>query len=233
MSICLMSYNVHGGVGLDGERNYARIGRLFDRHDVDIALVQEFECRPSRGGSLKDVDDLRGGHFENVATGATMKEEGGWYGNMILSRFPIVGPAIHDISIGRREKRNILDARIKTPRHGVIRVLNTHFGLSFAERVQQSLKVLHIVEKEHDDGLPMILAGDINEWRPYAGIIRTLNQILRNVPCGGTFPTALPRVHLDRIWCMPGNLIESAAPLRTPETRKLSDHLPIIARVPG
>jgi endonuclease/exonuclease/phosphatase family metal-dependent hydrolase len=226
-----MSYNVHGGKGLDGVRDYSRIHSLMMQQKIDIALLQEFECRAAKGGSKKDVKALHVDPYTHMMSAPTFNSGEGWYGNMVISRFPIVGKDIHDITIDGKEPRNVMDLRIKIPRIGVVRFFNPHFGLSVGERVQQYNKLLLLIEKVKDMDTPIIMAGDINEWRPYSGIVRGFNKILHPVPGGGTYPARFPRAHLDRMWCYPGRLIERAIPLRNNETSRFSDHLPLVAHL--
>jgi endonuclease/exonuclease/phosphatase family metal-dependent hydrolase len=229
MTIRVMSYNVHGGKGMDGIRDYSRFHKFMEQQKVDVALFQEFECRASRGGKPEDVKTLQLDPYKHVAFGPTENGSVGWYGNLIISRYPIAGHEVHDLSVNGLEPRNVMDVRIRIPKIGVVRFLNTHLGLMVGERIKQSRKLVELIEKEIDMGLPVILAGDINEWRPYAGLIRAINKILHPVPSGGTYPSRFPRAHLDRMWCYPKNLIDKAVPMRTPDTRKMSDHIPIIA----
>ncbi len=232
MTVRVMSYNVHGGKGIDGVRDYSRFHSLMEKQQIDVALIQEFECRASRGGDPeRDLKTLQTDPYFHVAVGETENGKKGWYGNLVVSRYPIISHEVHDISIDKNEPRNVINVRIKIPRVGVVRFLNTHFGLNIGERIKQAAKVLSLIEKEIDMGIPVILAGDINEWRPYAGLIRGINNILHPVSGGGTYPSRFPRAHLDRMWCYPKNLIEKAVPLRTPETSRISDHLPLIADI--
>ncbi len=231
MTIRILSYNVHGGRGGDGIRDYSRIHRFMEQQKIDIALFQEFECRCSRGGCKEDMKALLAGPFTHAAHGPTISGDDGWFGNLVISRFPIVGHQTHDLTVNDLEPRNVMDIRIKVPRIGAIRILNTHFGLMIGERIRQSRKLIDIITREIDMGLPVILAGDINEWRPYTGLIRSIGKILHPVPCGGTFPSAFPKAHLDRIWCAPKNLVWKAVPLKTADTAKMSDHLPLIAEI--
>jgi len=222
----IVCYNLHGGVGTDGKRDYKRTARMLEHVKADVALLQEFECRPERGGSEKDLEDLAPSHLSHHIPAPTHEEKDGWYGNLILSRYPpSIKPVIHDLSAGEREPRNLMDVRLEFPGRK-IRFFNVHLGLAGGERTYQSRKILEILEKESE--MPIIFAGDINEWRPYSPVIRTLDRILGPMPCGATFPSRFPTLRLDRVWGKPDHLIKKAETIRTAETKKISDHLPVL-----
>lgn len=222
----LVTYNIHGGVGRDGIHDYKRINRLLREHNVDIALLQEVETRPPERDCAQDIEDLCGDYFHHYVAAPAMHGLDGWYGNAVLSRYPIVDREIVDITVPGREPRNLIDAYIETPQ-GLLRVMNTHKGLKRTERHRQ----LERIHRELDENphIPLVFGGDINEWQPVFSITRMLNETLKAKPVGPTCPSYFPFLHLDRFWCRPSGLIIQAEVLRTAETKFYSDHLPVQA----
>jgi endonuclease/exonuclease/phosphatase family metal-dependent hydrolase len=224
----VLTYNIHGGVGRDGRRNYARIGQLLRKFQVDIALLQELDTRPFDLHPEKALHDLMNGHFQWIVPAPTLMTCRGWYGNAILSRFPVTRRIITDISTTGHEPRNILEAFLNTPL-GPLHVVNTHKGLNPFERGRQIRKLNELLARRTE--IPLFVGGDFNEWQIFAAALRQLNEALYPVRTGATFPISLPFLRLDRMWCRPRNLVRRASVLKNAETRLYSDHLPILAEI--
>jgi endonuclease/exonuclease/phosphatase family metal-dependent hydrolase len=224
----IVTYNIRGGRGCDGVQDYQRINKFLEEQEIDIALLQEVDMRGPKRAESKDILNLSGARFPFFVAAPAVKTPYGWFGNAILSRFPVLGHEVVDISIPKREPRNIIDAVIQTPQ-GLLRVLNTHKGLKRRERHRQMEKLNTLLKRESD--LPLFLAGDINEWHTGARVMKTINRLLHPVGVGATFPTICAMFHLDRVWCRPARLIKDARILKTRETKVYSDHFPVLAEL--
>lgn len=228
MAIRILSYNIHGGTGTDFRQDYARLGCLLKEESVDIALLQEVDMRSLKRRREDDISGLCSDWYPHFIPGVAVKTQGGWFGNAILSRYPVMESETIDITIPGHEPRNIMEAIIQTP-EGVLRVLNTHKGLNHGERRKQ-LQKLHRLLDRHI-ALPLFIGGDINEWHTSSKALAELNAAMRPVHVGKTFPSFFPIFHLDRIWCRPACIIESACVLKTRQTKRFSDHLPVLAEL--
>ncbi len=228
MKLRLLTYNIHGAKGTDRRCDFERIGSFLKVQNIDIALLQEFDTRPKNRSTENDIKDMKSDHFSYFEAAPTIRGSHGWYGNAIFSKFPISKSSIIDISAPGREPRNILDAFIETPK-GTLRVVNTHKGLRPSERSLQ-YEILHRLLDIKCE-LPLILGGDINEWALLTGPIKKINEVLKPISPGPTFPTFYPMFNLDRMWCRPQHLVTSAQVLRTKETRVYSDHYPLLAEI--
>lgn len=227
-----LTFNIHGGRSLDGIRDLRRVNALMDRLDIDIGIFQEMETRPSRGGTSDDVEVLAGLSRPHHLRGASMKEKGGWFGNLIVSRYPIVRGLVHNLETKiDLEPRNAVDALIETPR-GKIRVIGTHLSLSIFERFSEARNLLRLIQAvEEEEKNPLFLMGDINEWQYPSRLLRYLNSHLTPIPCKGTFPSFFPLLKLDRVWYDAPELQVIAHRLPAPGLRRLSDHLPLIVEI--
>ncbi|MES3039124.1 MAG: endonuclease/exonuclease/phosphatase family protein [Bdellovibrionota bacterium] len=228
MTIKVVTYNIHGGKGTDRERDYSRIGLFLKNQNVDIALIQEMNVREPSGLSAREILDIKSDHFSEFIPAPTVSHDDGWYGNAILSRYPVTKTTIIDISKIGREPRNILEVFIDTPK-GPLHVINTHKGLSPSERSVQMRMLNELLTKKSE--VPLIVGGDINQWHAYSGDLKKLNEALNPLKTGPTFPTIMPVFHLDRMWCRPSNLVQSIKVLKTRETKYYSDHYPLIAEL--
>ncbi len=231
MTVSILCYNIHGGYDLKGKRDLKRIHALLEEQKIDIAVFQEVETRPSRGGTADDITVISGVERPHHLAGLTMQEEGGWYGNLIVSRYPILRGVTHNLAtVAGLEPRNAIDALIDTPK-GPLRIIGTHLSLLASVRWQEGRQLLQLVNAvEEREQNPMLLMGDVNEWRGGAQLLKHLNETFVSLPVARTFPSCFPLFHLDRVWAHNVPNV-TAQRLRTPVTRRLSDHLPILVNV--
>lgn len=229
MPIRILCYNIHGGYDRDGRRDLKRLHRLMEDYAIDIGVFQEIETRPSRGGTIEDINTIAGIERPHRLPALTLSEEGGWYGNLIVSRFPILRAVVHDLETTPfLEPRNAADALIETPAF-LLRLIGTHLSLSPWERWSEVRNLVRLIDAVEDtEKNPLLLMGDLNEWRPTSRLLKHLNSILTPAPCGATFPSFLPIFKLDRVWSDNLSSPISVDRLKTAHTQKLSDHLPLI-----
>lgn len=232
MRLNILCFNIHGGYDMQGLRDLRRVHALMERYAIDIGVFQEIETRPSRGGALADIDLLAGPQRPHRLPGLTMEEDGGWYGNLIVSRFPILRGLVHDLATPRSiEPRCAVDALVDTP-FGVLRLIGTHLSLTPWERRTELHSLVTLMDAvEEKEVRPTLLMGDINEWFPLARMLRHLNHILRPAPCGASFPSRFPVLHLDRVWHDRCSFPVQAEILKEPDFQGLSDHLPVLVRL--
>lgn len=229
MTIRILCYNIHGGYNIWRQRVIPSIGRLLDDLDIDIAVFQEFETRPSRGGAQGDIDVIAGKQRAHHYHGLTLAEEGGWYGNLLVSRYPILYGCRHDLQTPSRwEPRNAIDVLIDTPIMP-LRIIGTHLSLTYLQRLSEVRVLTRLLDDANrDQEHPMILMGDINEWRGGTDLMRHLDELFVQRPCGLTFPASFPVLKLDRVWTHRLDIPIKVNRVITRRTRTLSDHLPVL-----
>jgi len=229
--IRLLTYNIHGGVGRDGRRDYRRIGRLLSELNVDVALIQEMDTRPESLTPEQAVADICANQFYTMASSPAIREPHGWYGNALLSQYPILFNKTIDTSQEGLQPRNIQEAILAT-KEGTLRVINTHKGLKRRERRKQ----FELLDKHVRDSFPklqstLVVGGDFNEWQLFSSAFHHLNEVLTPHPVGATFPTRFPVLRLDRIWTANVATVKSARVVKNQQTRLYSDHFPIMIDV--
>ena len=227
MPLRILCYNIHGGYDLWGKRDLVRLHDFMERHDIDIGVFQEIETRPSRGGTIQDIQTISGPSRPYNLPGLAMMEGEGWYGNLVVSRYPIKRGLVHNLGTSpHKEPRNAVDALIETG-EGLVRLIGTHLSLSPFERWTEVRNLIRLIEAvEESEVKPMLVMGDINEWRGTSRLLHYLNDRLQPVPCGKTFPAVLPVFRLDRVWSL--NAIGNIQTQCLRDARHLSDHLPIL-----
>jgi len=179
---------------------------------------------------------LAGAELQHVY-GRNRVHQHGHYGNALLSRFPILSHENEDISDHRFERRGLLHTVVKVP--GWKRNLHcicVHLSLHERGRRRQLDAIAARLDALADKRLPVIVAGDFNDWRQRASSIleKSLGMTEASVAAGGrhgrTFPSVLPLFHLDRIYVR-GFGVLRATVHRGPPWSLLSDHLALSAEL--
>src|SRR5690606_15032407 len=124
--------NIHSGVGRDCRYDPHRIAEVLAEIDADVVALQEVDSR-------REVDQFE--FFEkatgfHAVPGHSIIEHSGRYGNVLLSRWPLIAPVLHEIGIDRREPRGVIEAELEID-GTMLRLIATHLGLRPGERGRQ------------------------------------------------------------------------------------------------
>ncbi len=225
----LISYNLHSGVGRDGVQDYHRIGDMLAEQNADFVLLQEMDTRASDRNTQSDIDALCKPGGYTFVPAATQVKSHGWFGNAILTRHNVLRKDVVSLSVEDREPRNLQRVWVKTPDHTLL-LHNTHLGLSRNERRKQ-VKLIHsaIEDAAADSDLPVMLAGDLNEWWYLSGLFRRLNGLMSQLDTGLSFPSQFPVFKLDRIWTTYHCNVFKSGLIKDKASSHFSDHLPVFA----
>ncbi|XQM38210.1 Endonuclease/exonuclease/phosphatase family protein [Cupriavidus sp. H19C3] len=222
------SYNIHGGVGIDGHFVPNRIAGVLAELAADIIALQEVETRATGFDMLGFLSE-HGGH--HAVPGPTLVREDGDYGNALLTRHRPLRVRHIDLSVKGREPRGAIDAVLACHalEHGTftLRVIATHLGLRPSERRWQVQRLLTALAEA--PAQPTLLLGDVNEWFLWGRPLRWLHAYFERTPHVATFPSRWPFLALDRIWTSPRAHLVSVARHASPLARMASDHLPLRA----
>ena len=229
--IRVATYNIHKARGLDGRHRLDRIIAVLDEIDADLIAIQEVFAQQAE--VLTGATGMRG------VFGPTRRLPAGLYGNLCLSRLPLVAHARYNLTCRPFEPRGCLRIDVDLGPAGMpgragsgrLHLFNVHLGLHYRERVHQVRRLVKICERSGFPGSRLVL-GDFNEWF-HGGA----SQILRaefGHPNGrrrsvATYPSPLPMFPLDRIYHDPTVQLERSAVHRSRLARVASDHLPAYA----
>ncbi len=223
----IVSYNIHSGVGRDKRQDYRRIGNFLADACADIVLLQEMDTRPSERSTERDIRDICAGQVFTLVKSPALEEPDGWYGNAVLSRYPVISNETLDVSQEGRQPRNIQTVEVETPR-GPLTVINTHKGLKKRERRSQFALLHEYIQKRlKERPTPIVVAGDFNEWQFFTTAFKAMNDILTQHSLGATFPSQFPLFSLDRVWTSDDIRVLRCKKLKDQRTRIFSDHLPV------
>lgn len=231
----VVTYNIHKCRGLDRRVRPDRIVNVLREIDADIIALQEVL---SFANGVRAEDQARYiseelGYAYRV--GETRQLRGGVYGNVVLSRLPLLAAYNYDVSQQGREERGCLRVDVGLSGHQILHVYNVHLGTAYRERPLQARRLLdeEILNTKYLLG-PRLLLGDFNEWmRGVAS--KLLAQHFQSADLRlqlgrtRTYPGVLPLLHLDHIYYDTALNLEAAALHRSRTALLASDHLPLIA----
>lgn len=227
-SVRVASYNIHRAVGNDRRRNLARISAVIGELQADVIGLQEVDWRhydENRASQFEYLVDLPG--YRAIA-GANLRDHRGHYGNLLLTRLPVLASRRIDLSEPNREPRGAIDVDLDVC-DGRLRVLVTHLGLGPRERGRQVMRLQEAVGER--PGQPTLLIGDFNEWIPSSPTLRPLLTHCVATTSLATFPAFRPILPLDRIFACAFPFVPRIVVHRSPLARLASDHLPLTTEI--
>ena len=220
------SYNVHRWAGVRGGRAFDP-ERAFDvlmELDADVVALQEVLQPTDREDPLREAARRLGAH---LAFGVTRQHKRGALGNAVLSRVPLAGAHVIDLSFGRFERRAALAVTLAG--HGLT-IAATHLALVDRTRARQVRALLD--HPRLADG-PAVLLGDMNAWRRTVAsreLDRAFEQRHDNAAWPASYPSVRPVLALDRLYAR-GARLDAIHAHTSDAARRGSDHLPIVATV--
>lgn len=228
--VMIASYNVHKCVGTDRKFDPVRIAGVIAEIDADLIAIQEADQRFGDRSGLLDLDALeRDCGLVPVPITAHSVTGHGWHGNMLMIRKGTV-LKVKQLNLPGVEPRGALVADIEFA-SGSLRVVAAHLGLLKRSRAQQAKTIISLLAAEEE--VPMLLVGDLNEWRvgprsSLSSLLPVFDPVAGAVP---SFPSRFPVLALDRVLGYPHELVTSVEAHDTPLARVASDHLPIKAHI--
>ncbi|PWJ22445.1 endonuclease/exonuclease/phosphatase family protein [Jannaschia seohaensis] len=238
MRLTLASWNLHRGISNGGRRDCAPFFAALEREicapPPDLLLLQEADVDPPPHHGVLDpgrVEALTGLRHLHAGRERRLTDEShGFLG--------LVAYAAPDIEV---EGMRLIDLPGRVPRGAVVidaarggapfRIVLTHLSLAqWLRAVQMRTLGQHIARS---DPRPVILCGDLNEWRPWGGLALSAAIVGRRLagPARASFPTRRPLLPLDRVLTEPPGAVERLEVLDGPAIRRASDHRPLRARV--
>jgi endonuclease/exonuclease/phosphatase family metal-dependent hydrolase len=234
------TYNVHSCIGMDGKLSPRRVARLVARCRPDVVALQELdEGRVHSEGADQAhaiAHELEMQHFFHPAW--VVEEEK--YGNAVLSRFPLELVQAESLPTSTRrysEPRSAMWVRLDVAGEQV-NLLNTHLGLSAAERMR------HVDELLSENwiagavrNLPWIICGDFNmtpgsaAYRRLASYFRDAQTVAEWHQPRRTWMSSYPVSRIDHVFISDHFEVVAVEVHRSWLAMVASDHLPLTVEV--
>ncbi len=237
----LMSYNVHGCLGLDGTISTDRIARVIVRQQPDIIALQELDVGRMRSQQIDQAEKIARKLEMKYHFHPTFRWGSEQYGNAILSRYPMA--LIKTKPLPQFDDKMKYEPRgamwVTVDFHGVkIQVINTHLSIWRYERLLQINALLGeewigSPECYH----PLILCGDFNAvpgslaYRKICQRLLDSQAVLEGHRPYRTWWGRYPLSQIDYIFITEDFRVQSISVPRTSLDIVASDHLPLIAEL--
>lgn len=179
----------------------------------------------------------------DTAYGKNLVYKNGHHGNAILSRFPILHSHNQDVTHWRVEKRGLLHCQLVTANGVQVHCVSGHFSLFARSRRWQFAALADYVDTHVPAQMPLIIAGDFNDWTNRAetqlgqrlGLTEIFSQHAARHTSGTgkparSFPAIFPILRLDRIYVR-GFEVLATERLHGKPWSDLTDHAALSARL--
>ncbi|MBC7637210.1 MAG: endonuclease/exonuclease/phosphatase family protein [Acetobacteraceae bacterium] len=226
--IVAASYNIQKAIGTDMVRRPERTLAVIAELAADIVVLQESDRRFGERVCALPLEMIAAHGWQPVDFD-TRPASIGWHGNAILvsPRVETVRHAILPIPAFEPRGAVLADLRIAGR---PLRVVGMHLDLSgFWRRRQVAAVMAHLARQA--EVLPVLIMGDMNQWRATAGAAGDFGKCYRAVPTGPTFHSRLPVASLDRIFVSPDLRVAAAGVHHSARSAVASDHLPVWVRL--
>lgn len=220
----VLTYNIRGGLGIDGRRSIERIGAVIREAGAAVAGLQEVHQRLPQSGFADQPRALARAAGMACLFGPALAMGPRRYGNAVLTAVPARKRAVYRLP-GEGEPRAALEVELEMDGRPLA-FFCTHFGLSEAARTTQAEALAVAVRRI---GVPAVLVGDLNAGPETPDLQVLLAAGLRCAasPAEPTFPSDDPRHRIDYILLSPELHCTQCWVIPT----TASDHLPVGAEI--
>lgn len=221
--IRLMTYNIRGGLGIDGRRSTRRIAEVVRESGAQVVCVQEVHQRLPWSRMIDQPGRLHKALGMTVLFQRNLSIGVGGYGSALVTSLEISQTTMHPLT-SRREQRGAIEARLDTP-DGPLTVFCTHLGLDSEERVGQARELAALLNACET---PKLICGDFNEEADGAAVellVESTGLVDAGVGGAPTFSSDNPVHRIDMIFCDPSIRVSNIRVLDT----MASDHKPLVA----
>ena len=226
-----MTYNIHHGAGADGLVDLQRIADVILSVNPDLVALQEVDRFVERTARMDQAEILAELTGLEMHFGFADHYQGGDFGNLILSKYPVDSLRLHPLPGPPGETRVLMEAKLHIP-YGEeqlpVTFMATHLETIEAPRIAAAALISAVIPAS--PAHLYILGGDLNAT-PAAPTMDTLATKLVNPTAADpvhTFPATNPSRQIDYL------LYQGPASWRIARVYSLdapisSDHAPLVA----
>lgn len=236
-TISVMSFNIRSCRPIG--KKFAEIdstAAAIARYNPDIVFLQEVDKNSRRSLNQDEAQLLaKKTGLVNFYFVKGINEEGGEFGDAIITRFPIIdqrGVLLPKVPVKGRyvEQRDLNILTLKLPSGNSICAACSHFCLTQQNRTPQAYKV---IEELSAIKLPVIFGADLND-EPGGETLNILKSAF-TLTCkknnSYTFPVPIPKNQIDFIMYRPANQFRLISHCVCLKELYASDHFPILAKI--
>lgn len=231
--IKVMTYNVHhcNPPGKPGVIDVDAIAAVIKQQGADIVALQEVDVYTGRSGKISQAEQLAAkAGYRFYYFGKAMDFDGGGYGVLILSRYPLTDTITHRLPMAEQkggEPRVLAAATVTLPNNSAIRFGSTH--LEAYNKVSRILQIKEISKIAREVSIPFIIAGDFNAGEDN-DVIHILDEDFTRTckNCPSTFWETGETGAIDFIAFKPKSIFTIVSH-QVVQNKEASDHMPVIA----
>ena len=231
MELRIATYNIHRCRGMDRRVVPGRIVDVLREIDADVIALQEvIGAGPAGAGQAEEIGAALGMGWVMTCVRTLRQHQ---FGNVVVSRLPIVHHSHYDLTWRTCEQRACQRADLTLGSGQVLHIYNVHLGTAVLERRYQAGRLAAFVHDRRVTG-PKLILGDFNEWMRGLAT-KTLSSLFESIDIAAhlklrrTYPGLFPVVHLDHIYYEGRVEVVSVEMPRTRKALMASDHLPLVA----
>ncbi|MBO9617484.1 MAG: endonuclease/exonuclease/phosphatase family protein [Niabella sp.] len=233
--IKFMTYNVHhcNPPSKSGVIDVDAIAAVIKKEKPDIIALQEIDVNTGRSGKINEAALLaEKAGYHSFHFSKTIDFDGGDYGIMILSRYPLSDMETHKLPTDPAtggEPRVLSVATAALPNGKKIRVASVH--LDFQGKTNSKLQMTEVNKILGKEKLPVIIGGDFNaaENSETIGLLdKEFTRTCKN--CAFTIEEGKEKLAIDFIAYKPGTKF-SVIKHQVIAEDYASDHRPVMAEL--
>lgn len=161
MEIKIVVLNMRHGEVIDGIIDVKLQAETIKKYEPNIIMLQEMDLFTNRVNQIDELNifkKITGLKYSSYGSNITFKN--GWYGNAILSEFPIVSSENYMSSICSTETKGVLHSKVEIG-NKEIDIYNTHFPVIPEERIKFAEEITYLMRRVKNTE-NVVLAGDFN-----------------------------------------------------------------------
>ena len=227
----IATYNIHRCRGMDRRTIPSRVAEVIRELNADVVALQEvIGAGPSGTGQAEEIGAAVGMGWVMHSVRTLRNHQ---FGNVVLSRLPIVHHGHYELTWRTCEERACQRADLDLGESCKLHIYNVHLGTAVLERRYQAARLAAFVHDHRIKG-PKIILGDFNEWLKGLAT-KTLSSLFKCIDISQhlkrkrTYPGLFPVLHLDHIYYEGDVTVRSMELVRTRRALMASDHLPLVA----